>query len=191
MSQWLNLTTQKQDFMKESYDKEVMTRIRWHLQYGQSFRNRSQPRKKPRAEHHIMFPAINDTRLRASEDHKRPTIIDERGKDLQDRSERAQSQLPTIIDNDMRPVSAKTLSLLYHGTSKEEEGRHRYLRLRNSKKPEEKYYYPVTSNWAYGWQMGKIEDSQPPIFRRCRIVNDTFYRKNGITSEVNSRDVAF
>lgn len=77
-----------------------------------------------------------------------------------------------------------TNSLLYDGFTKEGKGRYQYLHARTYKKPEQKYDYPLTSSWEYGWRLGDVvKEFRAPQFGRSRIVRDTFFRRNGILYE--------
>lgn len=43
--------------------------------------------------------------------------------------------------------------------------------------------YPYSANWEYGWKLGeviKVADIKKPVAGRTRIIEDTFYRPNGI-----------
>ncbi|XP_075455013.1 protein SPMIP1 [Ascaphus truei] len=188
MARQVNFTTQKQEFLKQIYLKEILTRINWHRRYDQASSSHTQP--KPKTKDQLKLPTITDTSLLVPEKQRKTETIKEIVSRLQDTAEGAEGQAAVTKHTEMRPASPKTRTLLYYGTSKEEEGRYRYLKERNCLKPEDKYFYPITSSWAYGWQIGNMADVQPHIFRRCCIVNDTFFRKNGIPFQGNPRDVA-
>ncbi|XP_007908813.2 protein ATP6V1FNB [Callorhinchus milii] len=93
------------------------------------------------------------------------------------------------IPNDMRPVTPQTRALLYDGFSKEEKGRYQYLKARVSKGPDEKYEYPFTTSWDYGWRLGDMVKYQTPAHGRSAIIQGTFYRKNGIFASQEATDV--
>lgn len=83
----------------------------------------------------------------------------------------------------MRVASANTRTLLYTGLSAEGEGRKAYLCQRKTKGPEEKYQYPLTSALEVGWKIREVSakmESKPAQFGRSRIVQDTFFRTNGV-----------
>lgn len=74
--------------------------------------------------------------------------------------------------------------MLYNGFTKEGRGRYQYLQARTFKKPEEKYEYPLTTSWEYGWRLDDVvKEFRAPQFGRSRIVRDTFFRRNGILYE--------
>uniref|UniRef100_A0A8C5QY12 Sperm microtubule inner protein 1 n=1 Tax=Leptobrachium leishanense TaxID=445787 RepID=A0A8C5QY12_9ANUR len=157
MARMLNLTTQKQEFMKETYAKEFLLKLKWQRRYGTELKIKEQPRPKRKTQHDIKLPAINNTDLVTIAEQGTLGTIGQLQKDFQMRNEGLQDQSAILCVGDMKPVTPKTRSLLYHGTSREGEGRYKYLRVRRYKKPEEKYVYPLTSNQTYGWQIGKHE----------------------------------
>ena len=87
------------------------------------------------------------------------------------------------IGTEMRPVTPTTRKLLFKGFSALGEGRYQYLQKRKQKKPEDKYEFPVTSSWEYGWKMTKSMKNSSICtanFGRTKIVKDSFYRTNGV-----------
>ncbi|KAK0062555.1 protein ATP6V1FNB [Biomphalaria pfeifferi] len=63
---------------------------------------------------------------------------------------------PKLLESEkstMRPVSPLVRATLYHGYSKLGEGRKNYLRERYSKNPEDKFIFPLTASWEYGWRL--------------------------------------
>ncbi|KAG8576714.1 hypothetical protein GDO81_009943 [Engystomops pustulosus] len=189
MAREVNLTTQKQEFIKESYLKEMHTRVNWWRHYRQNFP--PSPHLKSKVKDHVKLPTINDSCIQAkmnSKDDKNSLDI-ENVLNLNDG--RKNDQMETgLIESEMKPVSPEIRSLLYQGTSKEEKGRYRYLKIRNRLGPEEKYCYPITTSWVYGWHLGNLVDNSCPQYRRCHIVSDTFYRKNGIPTQPKRTDMA-
>lgn len=187
MARELNLTTQKQEFMKESYLKEMHTRINWwrHRQNMQPVPHKT---SKAKVKDHFRLPTIIDSKIQADIDNK--NCKDTKNVQIV-RTCRGSDEMETSpIESEMKPVSPGIRSLLYHGTSKEEKGRYRYLKTRKSLGPEEKYCYPIATSWVYGWHLGNFVDNSCPQYRRCRIVSDTFYRKNGIPTQPNHTDMA-
>lgn len=59
------------------------------------------------------------------------------------------------IQSEMQPVPAVVRALLYEGISHDFQGRHQYLNTRKLDLPEKRYYFPVTTNFTYGWQLGE------------------------------------
>lgn len=81
----------------------------------------------------------------------------------------------------MYPVNPRTRNIIYHGVSKEQEGRHRYLRERLELTPDAKYHFPLLTSWKYGWKIkGLDEYYRRPSFARTAKVEENFYRRNGI-----------
>ncbi|XP_059800198.1 protein ATP6V1FNB [Hypanus sabinus] len=90
---------------------------------------------------------------------------------------------------EMRPVTPQIRSLLYDGFTKEQKGRHLYLKKRMAKPPEEKFHYPLLSSWTYGWRLGDVmEELRLPAHGRLRTLNDTFYSRNGIFYKQSATD---
>ena len=88
---------------------------------------------------------------------------------------------PNALLVEMRTVTPAIRSQLYKGFSKEGTGRYAYLQIRKIKKPEDKYDFPITSSWEYGWRLDDVvKEFRAPQFGRSRIVKDSFYRTNGI-----------
>ncbi|XP_066446024.1 protein SPMIP1 [Eleutherodactylus coqui] len=187
MSRELNLTTQKQEFMKESYLKEMQTRINWWRHYRQNRQPEPRLQSKAKVKDHFKLPTV-DSSIQAKLDNKNCSNI-QSVQNLED-GKKSDQQETNIIESEMKPVSPETRSLLYHGTSKEEKGRYCYLKIRNSLGPEEKYCYPIATSWVYGWHLGDLVENSCPQYRRCGIVNNTFYRKNGIPTQPNHADMA-
>lgn len=88
---------------------------------------------------------------------------------------------PNALLVEMRTVTPHIREQLYKGFSKEGTGRYAYLQTRKIKKPEDKYDFPITSSWEYGWKLDDVvKEFRAPAFGRSRIVKDSFYRTNGI-----------
>ncbi|KAL3314087.1 hypothetical protein Ciccas_007305 [Cichlidogyrus casuarinus] len=88
----------------------------------------------------------------------------------------------TKLMDDMRPPSANTKKLLYHGISKEGKGRLEYLTARKKKSPEDKYDQPIISSMEYGWKLNDtpVAEFAKPKHGRTKLVEDTFYTRTGI-----------
>lgn len=133
------MDSQKQDFWKEAILKENLLRLNWFRQ------NWVKHPKPPVRERKVKLPKV-------------PEIAGEKSalSETTDVQVAKPKQLDNLSDiNVMRPVSSETRTELYQGFSKEETGRYRYLLLRKRKNPEDKYLYPITSNWQYGWGLGE------------------------------------
>jgi hypothetical protein len=83
--------------------------------------------------------------------------------------------------SDMKKPDEATSKLLYDGLSKEGKGRRQYLEKRKLEKPEERYEYPINSSFEYGWKLKEVaQEYKTPIHGRGRIVEESFYRRNGV-----------
>ena len=172
----LNMDTQRQNFWKESIHKEATVRLAWHMRFSKEFADKKlfevTPRKvKPLATKPVKVDvkSVNNFAKKSTKSLL-PDIT-------------ATSQPAVLLLDEMRPVSVKTRKLLYKGFSALGEGRYAYLQERKQKKPEQKYEFPITSGWEYGWKITdamKRSATKPAEFGRTRIVRDSFYRSNGV-----------
>lgn len=170
----MSFDTQSQNFWKESVDKEAQVRLTWHLQYSKEFA-RGNYKPKPRK------PALvpNPVRMPRTSAKPKEGKTDQKSTDGTKQMEGKRNADVLLIE--MRPVSSGTKNLLYTGLSAEGEGRTSYLQVRKTKKPEQKYEYPLTNAWEYGWKINDIMRAvKPSRFGRTKIVRDSFYRENGI-----------
>ncbi|XP_053872523.1 protein ATP6V1FNB [Malaclemys terrapin pileata] len=175
MARQLNMDTLQQDFWKEEYLKELMLRFRWHQRYGASVKARQEQLRQRRQAtgQPLKLPALQS-----------PTPMPQAEQPPEEPTRAAGG----IQEGEMMPVAPEVRQLLYQGISQDGEGRRRYLTLRTAHAPEEKYYTPVTTNFVYGWQMGKATTVYVPPSPKCRI--ESFFRKNGAFSLLDPRDVA-
>jgi hypothetical protein len=82
---------------------------------------------------------------------------------------------------DMKTPDEATSKLLYDGLSKEGKGRYQYLQTRKLEKPEDRFEYPVNSSFEYGWKLKEVaQEYKTPSHGRGRIVEESFYRRNGV-----------
>ncbi|XP_070559831.1 protein SPMIP1-like [Ptychodera flava] len=174
------MDTQRQNFWKESIEKEAYVRLAWHEKYSKEFAKESRDdiRRKKRPD---MVPKPVMTL-------KLPQIERSKKEDKAKKEAEAKASFAALASKDpnallveMRPASSGTKALLYKGFSKLGEGRYAYLQQRKLKKPEVKYEFPITNSWEYGWRLGDVvTEMKAPQFGRNRIVKDSFYRTNGI-----------
>ncbi|XP_057295782.1 protein ATP6V1FNB-like [Hydractinia symbiolongicarpus] len=167
----LNMDTQRQNFWKESIHKEATVRLAWHMRFSKEFANKTfQPLRKKEKSLVPKATRVNiETARKIKSKPHNSSLTDE------DKS--------SALLVEMRPVSSQTRKLLYKGFSALGEGRYAYLQERKQKKPEQKYEFPVTSGWEYGWKITeamKTSATKPAEFGRTRIVRDSFYRSNGV-----------
>lgn len=150
MARHLNMDTLQQNFWKEEYLKEIMLRFDWHQKYGalvKSKQERQRERRKKAVETTLRLPSV---KAPFPEKPKIPPPPPEPPKedDLMGVDE-------MVLKAEMKPAHREVRELLYQGISHEEEGRYRYLKTRALLRPEDKYTFPITTNFNYGWQMGK------------------------------------
>ncbi|XP_075781037.1 protein SPMIP1 [Pelodiscus sinensis] len=174
MARQLSMDTQQQDFWKEVYLKELLVRFNWHQRYGAPVRARQEQLRQGRqtAQPPLKLPAIPAP---APEAQKPP-------------EEEPAEAAGSVQEGEMKPVAPEVRQLLYQGISHDGEGRRRYLHRRTASPPEDKYHSPVTTNFVYGWQMGKVTNVYVSPTPKCRI--ESFFRKNGAFSLLDPRDVA-
>ncbi|KAJ0173977.1 hypothetical protein K1T71_010123 [Dendrolimus kikuchii] len=91
--------------------------------------------------------------------------------------------IPAKDDSLMKPIEPEVLDLLYGSTEKG--AAERYMKARNKKSPEDKYFFRISSNWDYGWQQKQSRIPARDVNRgRCAILRDTFYRKNNLAPDL-------
>ncbi|XP_043943247.1 protein ATP6V1FNB [Protopterus annectens] len=152
MARELNMDTQRQNFLKEAFMKETLIRLSWYIDNKDSLQKAKehwrQVQKKPTKLPPLQTDKRNEKELKSrTKDTKKDKAVLEKGNTIQVDQE----------TNQMRPVSVKTKNLLYQGVSREDNGRKHYLKTRKLKKPEDRYLFPLTTSWEYGWQLGKKE----------------------------------
>ena len=81
---------------------------------------------------------------------------------------------------EMRPPPPSIKARLYDGFTKEGKGRQQYLNTRKLAIPEQKYNFPITSSWEYGWKMGDSTAYKRPSFARTPLIRDSFFTDNGV-----------
>ncbi|XP_038243474.1 protein ATP6V1FNB [Dermochelys coriacea] len=172
MARQLSMDTLQQDFWKERYHKELMLHFRWHQRFGASAKAK-QAQRRQAAREPLKLPALRS-----------PAPVPQ----AEQPPEGPAGAAAGIQEGEMKPVAPEVRKLLYQGISQDGEGRRRYLTLRTTRAPEEKYNAPVTTNFVYGWQMGKVTNVYVPALPKCRI--ESFFRKNGVFSLLDPRDVA-
>lgn len=169
------MDTQRQNFWKESINKEAFVRLLWHARYSKEFVRdvAAMTTRKPRMEG-LKINALESLKEEMEAKEKK-----ERGS--RKKVEEIAKKHPESLLVEMRPVSKDTKELLYDGFSALGGGRYAYLQKRNLKDPEVKYEYPITSSWEIGWKLQDcVKQQKSPSFGRTRVIRDTFYRPGGI-----------
>jgi len=175
----LNMDTQRQNFWKESIDKEAYVRLAWHTKYSKEFARDAAVASmgsQSRKQEGLKINALNAFKQEMEEKEKEETE-----KTSQKKLEEKAKTDPDALLVEMRPVSSGTRKLLYDGFSALGGGRYAYLQQRKLKAPEVKYEFPITSSWEIGWRLQDcVKQQRSPSFGRTRVIRDTFYRPNGI-----------
>ncbi|XP_054844015.1 protein ATP6V1FNB [Eublepharis macularius] len=186
MARSLNMDTLQQNFWKEEYLKEIMLRFGWHQKYGalvKAKQERHRERHKKAMETTLKLPSLKapPPGKPGSPPLPPPPAVPPKERDLMGVD-------AMVLQAEMKPPLREVRALLYQGISHEDEGRYRYLQTRMLLRPEDKYTFPITTNFNYGWQMGNMATSYVAPTPKCRI--DSFFRKNGAFSLLHPRDVA-
>ncbi|XP_032895238.1 protein ATP6V1FNB [Amblyraja radiata] len=168
------MDTQVQNFWKESITKEDLLRMCWLRQFKG---NLSQPPEREIVRKKI--PTLPHIPLQTQEPKAQEKVAAQSAKE-KCKKPAAEKKPANESLSDMRPVSPEVRELLYDGFSKEDKGRYLYLKARKKKGPSEKYEYPLTSSWNYGWKIEEDVEYKKPNFGRTALVETAFYRRNGI-----------
>lgn len=176
------MTTQYQDFLKESYEKEASHRLAWFR------KRRGHTMTKPRQLEVFRHKITECSKPSEALMEKLPEICVEarynrKKMNLNDPLIGSRSKTQTDLPIEMRPPSPGSRDALFDGFTKEGKGRYQYLRRRFEIIPEKKFAFPMLTSWEYGWRLEdniKKEDIKKPANGRNRIVSDTFYTRNGV-----------
>jgi len=172
------MDTRTQNAWKELIHKEATTRISWHKTFkpnpnGDEWFKRAfytQAMSKPIGRSLPVISAPPRTKTRYDLNNS----FDALGKkfDLEHNSDELE---------DMYPVKKEHRDVLFDGYSKEQKGRYKYLNLRKEIPVEQRYQYPVSNSMLYGWKLGETEQQfKAPTYARGKIVEESFYRRNGV-----------
>ncbi|XP_074049847.1 protein SPMIP1 [Macrotis lagotis] len=177
MARHLNMDTQRQNFWKEDYLKEIMLRCDWHRKYGAKVKAKQAARDATRKV--FKLPTLGP---------KTPPSPLPLPPPPPKEPPKPPPPLKEAPATEMFPVPPETRDLLYQGISHDLQGRFNYLENRKLAKPEERYPFPVTTNFIYGWQLGSPLERKMVSCKMCRI--ETFFRKNGAFALLDPKDVA-
>ncbi|CAL1544913.1 unnamed protein product [Lymnaea stagnalis] len=173
-------TTQMQNLWKETIEKEAHARL-------MAF-NRLRGKPRTRSNHAEVVQHRRDLNKQALLTIQLPDIPETRHPMLKTEFVMASHSVPPddacddLQDVGMRPVLPLVKDTLYEGYSKLGRGRKLYLRMRNDKKPEDKFIYPLCSSWEYGWRLRDAlgqDGLQRPKYASYAIIEDTFYSNQG------------
>ena len=170
----LNMDTQRQNFWKESIDKEAFVRLAWHARYSKEWaRDAAQVAQRPRKEG-LKINALQSLKQEMEAKEKEE-------KESRKEVEETEKKDPESLLVEMRPVSRDTREVLYDGFSALGGGRYAYLQKRKLKDPEIKYEFPILSSWEIGWRLQDcVTQHGAPKNGRTRVIRDNFFRPNGI-----------
>jgi hypothetical protein len=160
---------ERQNFFVEAFEKETCARLQWNLKYSKDFaRDLKKMTWKTMELPKLNAEAKSDVGNHAYRKH------DVTGLALAQIKDATEGKSPL---SDMHPISKGEQDVLFDGFSKDEKGRSKYLKMRKSFDPEEKYRYPQLSSWEYGWNFKHITTPGiAPVNARNRIVAESFYR---------------
>ncbi|RNA25522.1 hypothetical protein BpHYR1_007695 [Brachionus plicatilis] len=170
------MDTRAQNSWKELIEKEAATRIACKLKQDEA--SKDEDGWFDRTKYKLNKPLTGNlpTSLKFPPRPNRSNTVEE--------IERLTEQLKNSGANllsDMKPPSQNIQALLYDGFTKEEKGRHQYLKARKSENPENKYEYPLLNSFEYGWKLNEVApEYKTPAYGRGRIVEESFYRRNGV-----------
>lgn len=170
------MDTRAQNSWKELIEKEAATRIACKKKQEQG--SKDQDDWFDRTKYKINKPLTGNlpTTLKFPARPNRGNTYDE--------IERIKEQLKNTGENflsEMKKPNDETQKLLYDGFTKEGKGRYQYLRERNNEDPETKYEYPLLNSFEYGWKLNEVsQEYKTPTHGRGRIVEESFYRRNGV-----------
>jgi len=181
-----------QQFLREIYETEDLTRLRWYV------RTKALRAKLSEGE----FRMITVMRKNILAACPKPggsfrKVLDMKPKDYRKRilPDTDQELLDATVarlglfkdetlTQPMYPVTPESVKRdLYVGVSADDGGRALYLKERNRLAPEDKYRKSITTNLGYGWRLGdfiKISQLKNPEHVRRRVIDETFYSRNGV-----------
>lgn len=173
-----NMDSQSMRFLEEQFAKETDTRLRFHFSNRHGRLNRHQAPLPPIQSTHIIQPNPNTLALakKRKEDEEKRRVLEEA------------REYGARCEDVMWPVEPQVKAELFDGTSKDLKGRKKYLEKRHQLMPEERFTYPVTSSFEYGWKLNDANKSncKKPEHSRTSRISDFIYRRNGIPLLDNS-----
>ncbi|XP_069765933.1 protein SPMIP1-like [Narcine bancroftii] len=182
MEQKLNMDTQLQNFWKETITKEDLLRMCWLRHFKGDLSK--PPEREIECKKVPILPHVDFQTQKLAVQRKEEVPSEE----VKQKKTKSKEQTQSMPLSDMRPVTPEIRALLYDGFSKEDKGRYQYLKARMKKSPSEKYEYPITSSWNYGWNVEDNVEYKKPGFGRSALVETAFYRRNGIFSKAEEND---
>lgn len=170
------MDTRAQNSWKELIEKEAATRISCKLKQEEN--SKDEDEWFDRSKYRLNKPLTGNlpTTIKFPQKQSRKNTSEEIER-LTEQLKKSGSNLLT----DMKPPKTETQALLYEGFTKEGKGRYQYLKARKSENPEEKFEYPLLNSFEYGWKLNDVaQEYKTPTHGRGRIVEESFYRRNGV-----------
>lgn len=160
---------------KDNLDKEQKLRLNWFRKNEARLVKDAEAPLKRQLDDNIKKEKIENYKTLFSEVERFPQIRTSDPEPL--------DYDPDCLAHPMRPVDYKTKQLLYTGT--QQDGRVNYLKERAKTIPEQKYYFPETTSFRYGWKMWDHAMSGEGGTRlgKSQIIKQTFYRRRGVTCD--------
>ncbi|KAI3382529.1 hypothetical protein SNEBB_010965 [Seison nebaliae] len=174
----MGMDVRTQNAWNELINKESVTRVQWHLT-----KKGKQEEKLPNLNNELEIKKYLDDRSKLY----RTSSLNDVKYPPKPKSKAfvppSSEQLKILKETkDMLDVNCEQKQLLYEGLSQEQKGRYQYLHNRSRNKPEERYNFPVLSSMEYGWKINEnAEQSKGPHYARSKIIEDSFYRRNGMS----------
>lgn len=160
---------------EEQFAKETDARLRFHFSNRHGRLNRYQAPLPPIQPIHMIQPSTLALAKKRKEDEEKLKVLEEA------------REYGARCKDVMWPVEPQVKTELFEGTSKDQKGRKKYLEKRYQLAPEERFTYPVTSSFEYGWKLNDANSLyQKPEHSRKSRISDFIYRRNGIPLFDNS-----
>ncbi|XP_026289176.1 protein ATP6V1FNB [Frankliniella occidentalis] len=159
-------------FFAEVYNREFLTRLHWfEKNYKRVYEGKpaeSVPRKAA-----VLYDEL--VRRRLHDQKHAPRFVVRHSLPPIPKPDNSVELLPP-----MRPVSESERAQL-------KEGSEAFLKARYRASPDERYYYPLTSSWDYGWLVEHmpLTSVDMKIHARKNIIKETFLRRNGVHPELS------
>lgn len=170
------MDTRAQNSWKEQIEKEAMTRIMVKLQKDEKADDDDWFQRKKYKENSQPSIAFNPNEIKYP---PKPVKVSPSAQAIE-LTRQLQASGANLL-SDMKKPEEQVSKLLYEGFTKEEKGRYAYMKERKKVNPEDKYDYPLTSAFEYGWKLNEVGTQyKTPANGRTKIVEDTFHTRNGV-----------
>uniref|UniRef100_A0A8C4QR17 Sperm microtubule inner protein 1 C-terminal domain-containing protein n=1 Tax=Eptatretus burgeri TaxID=7764 RepID=A0A8C4QR17_EPTBU len=147
MARELGMNTQRLQFLRETMERETLTRLRWRERFLFPWTSMWNTFKLKTPTHPLEPVCLQDPPgRRSSLEH----LSDATARKAPGKDPKEDPQPKEEIPPEMRPITPETQMLLFRGVY----GRQDYLKKRLEKSPEKKFDFPMLSSWEYGWKQG-------------------------------------